>query len=350
MSHFESAVLPSFFRRRKCETRCIEYSKELPQGSFVLLKDISSRLNSWAFRQGLTVPTSALERYEYSMMNSTEMVFGQKASFLEENSLVTSMLSRVAGLHKTLSNDKPIGIVCAEAQYEKKLRARFPNIPIASLEVTRLVNRTGETVQGLGVRPGTGSLESQLSSMKRIFAAKGIRDVILVDDVIFSGDQTVDTNHLLNQMQLNVVGVYAGIATKQSLQRFEMEIPSTYISTTYAVSDPVDVVSSRDLLPGIENCGRTLNEQENTGAPYILPFGNPVEWASIERGKEKEYSKALIQAAIDLYLAIETASKKSIALGDLDRGILNSLTQECSWDHREVRVVAWLEKALSQIG
>lgn len=146
--------------------------------------------------------------------------------------------------------------------------------------------------------------------------------------------------YLYQGVQYSETPLLAGLSTLRD------KFPDVYIASSYSVSDPTDIVSSRDFLPGVANCGRTFPDGKDTGVPYLLPFGKPKEWASIPRSSENEVSDRLLQSAVELFSSIESSSGRPVLLGDLKRGILNTRTGESSHDEPKKRVVDYLKKSM----
>lgn len=57
-------------------------------------------------------------------------------------------------------------------------------------------------------------------------------------------------------------------------------------------------------------------------APYILPFGNPGEWASIPKDRQVPFSRFCLSQTEKLFEGIERASGKSVTCKDLTRGVV----------------------------
>src|SRR5205823_2993530 len=138
----------------------------------------------------------------------------------------------------------------------------------------------------------------------------GVDKAVLVDDVIFSGNLMSRVVASLGRVGIQIPVVCAGIAIQEGIdllakKGIEVRAVRRYVNV-------IDEVCERDFYPGVPLCGRLVKEAENTGAAYILPFGNPGKWASIPRKWQNPFSRFCIQQSIKLFEAIEEASGKRI--------------------------------------
>jgi hypothetical protein len=85
----------------------------------------------------------------------------------------------------------------------------------------------------------------------------------------------------------------------------------------------VDEVCERDFYPGVLLSGRTLYGSENVGLPYLLPFGDPVNWASIPEEKKYAFSEFCLNQTIKIFEEIELSSGRPVLCRDLERNIFS---------------------------
>lgn len=89
--------------------------------------------------------------------------------------------------------------------------------------------------------------------------------------------------------------------------------------------DVIDQICERDFYFGIAGSGiSVLTNTKVVKAPYFLPFGNPVERASIPKKYEKYFSDTCISRSISLWSEIERLSKRKIYIKDLPEQIQNT--------------------------
>lgn len=185
-----------------------------------------------------------------------------------------------------------------------------------SLELTRNVNLNGED-GGLRHRFGSNSLLKQLSVLKDT----GVKDVCLVDDVIFSGVLTERVIQSLSHLGISVPVVCAGIGIQEGIDRITTSSRGIYCLKTY--NDVMDEVCERDFYLGVPYSGRSLCDSQNIGLPYILPYGKPDKWASIPVLSQKSFSEFCINQTIILFEEIQKYSGRSIDCSDIERKVFN---------------------------
>lgn len=184
-----------------------------------------------------------------------------------------------------------------------------------SIELTRTVDLQGRD-KGLQHRVGSQTLLKQLDYLK----SQKINEVCLIDDVIYSGALMERVIKLLSHVKIKVPIVYAGIGIKMGVDRLLCGGREINCLKTYA--EVVDEVCERDFYPGIPYSGRSLIGKENVGLPYILPFGNPYEWASIPTERQEDFSEFCLNQVIKLFEEIEKYSDKKISCSIIERKLI----------------------------
>lgn len=124
---------------------------------------------------------------------------------------------------------------------------------------------------------------------------------------------------------IEVSGISTCIARKDSYDYFNSTLKQG-IKTGYLMEDNViDQICERDFYFGIAGSG--ISVQTGTKvvkAPYFLPFGNPVERASIPQEYATYFSNSCISRSITLWEEIEKLSKRKILIKDLPEQIQNT--------------------------
>jgi len=169
--------------------------------------------------------------------------------------------------------------------------------------------------RGLGGRVGTPGLLGQFRALKEA----GVNEVVLVDDVIFTGDLIKRTGKLLEKMGIKVPIVCAGIGITEGIE--QLNGFGKEVSCVREYKEVIDEICERDFYPGVPMCGRSLQGDENVGVPYILPFGNPGKWASIPSEWQEPLSRFCVGQTIRLFEAIEAKSNKVVQCRDLERKV-----------------------------
>lgn len=88
----------------------------------------------------------------------------------------------------------------------------------------------------------------------------------------------------------------------------------------------IDQICERDFYFGIAQSGISVrnNDGKVCKAPYFVPFGNPVERASIPKEQEIFFSEGCIKRSIALWESV----KKMIYVKDLPEIIMNAPLEE----------------------
>jgi len=183
-----------------------------------------------------------------------------------------------------------------------------------SIELTRKVNLQGID-QGLQHRFGSDSLQKQLSQLK----SHKIKEICLVDDVIFSGSLMERVIKLLSHIGIDVPVVCAGIGIQEGVNRIVSHNRKINCGKVY--NEVVDEVCERDFYLGIPYSGRSLAGSENIGLPYILPYGKPEKWASIPLELQEAFSEFCINQTITLFEEIQKNSNRKICCSDIERKV-----------------------------
>lgn len=268
------------------------------QNPYVVSGDIDLLLRRWAIKKKFVLPPDSFfcdlrddfcDAFKevfpaFELVSATELKSG------------ISYLVRESGL---------IPISLDQAYFHSKLR----------FDAARTVDAIGRDC-GLANRPGTPSLKRQLKSLARV----GSSEVVLVDDVLFTGSfiEQVISDFLKSGIKILLICVGIGIAEGICrINRLGYEIHYVYL-----YENVIDEICERDFYPGVPLAGRVLVGQQNVGVPYMLPWGNPGEWASIPDEYVVPLSKFCLSQTIKLFKEIEKSSNKIVTCADLDRGVL----------------------------
>ena len=163
---------------------------------------------------------------------------------------------------------------------------------------------------------GSSNLLRQLYQLK----VKGLKEVCLVDDVIFSGILTERVINLLSHMEISVPVVCAGIGIQEGIDRIIGDKREVICKKVY--KEVIDEVCERDFYLGVPCSGRSLIGSVNVGLPYILPFGKPEEWASIPLEFQKAFSDFCVNQTIFLFEEIQKISNKKVCCSDIERKVI----------------------------
>lgn len=186
------------------------------------------------------------------------------------------------------------------------------------LDLCRTVDGAGRDC-GLTHRPGTLNIDEQFQALG-VLAGQA---VVLVDDVVYSGELMEGVIHDLARLDIRVPVICAGIGIGEGVRRLARLRSEVRCVRTYA--DVIDEVCERDFYPGVPQAGRLLAGGKNIGVPYILPFGKPNRWASIPVSHEVVFSRFCIRQTIQLFEEIERCSNRLVLCSDLGRQVVGML-------------------------
>ena len=184
-----------------------------------------------------------------------------------------------------------------------------------NLEVARLVDKDGKD-RGLGHRSGTSPLAQQIRKLQM----SGMREVVVVDDVVFTGALLERIIKLLSRIRIRVPLICAGIGIAEGINRINGTKREIRCVRTY--EEVIDEVCERDFYPGVPLSGRLLVGDDNIGVPYILPFGKPESWASIPSEQATDFSRFCLHQTATLFDEIERHSDRPILCRDLGRKVV----------------------------
>lgn len=222
-----------------------------------------------------------------------------------------------AGIHQLLAKDhRPV--VSTDPVYANKH---------LMVNVTRACNHERVKQPGLHPRHGYESLERQFHHIAEHLGASAdhVVDITLVDDVIFSSNTLCELHdHALKahlRITRAVCGILIGTSNRTELKERNIQIDAAYaFSGEYPEPEVVDEICERDFFVFTPMTGRTLADQtQNAGFPYIEPFGDARNWASIAPEKVHEVSRALIELNVDLLKQIEGQLGHAIEFAHLQR-------------------------------
>lgn len=177
------------------------------------------------------------------------------------------------------------------------------------LEINRLFDSKGRSM-GLGPRPGNPPVEQQI--MQKVHQLVG-RDVVVVEDGIFSGVTMQNVAKKLQDRKIRVAAMVAGFkcisSTLSWLSHSDYEL-----TTTNDYGDVVDWIPDHDFLPFVPGGGKVLgvdfngkvypfydHQKVSYAVPYIRPYGDTANWASIPADKTQEFSRRCIDLTRGLF-------------------------------------------------
>ncbi|OHA17436.1 MAG: hypothetical protein A3G52_02200 [Candidatus Taylorbacteria bacterium RIFCSPLOWO2_12_FULL_43_20] len=184
-----------------------------------------------------------------------------------------------------------------------------------NLEIARLVDKNGKDC-GLGHRAGTPPIVQQIKRLQM----SGLREVVVVDDVVFSGALLERIVDLLSRIHIRVPLICAGVGIAEGINRINGTKREIRCACTY--EEVIDEVCERDFYAGVPLSGRLLVGDDNIGVPYLLPFGKPESWASIPSEYATDFSRFCLHQTKTLFDEVERHSGRPVLCQDLGRKVV----------------------------
>lgn len=183
------------------------------------------------------------------------------------------------------------------------------------------------------------SLDSQIIRLSKNLRNK---EILLADDVVFSGSVLKNIIKRFDAFGVRVVGVITSICTNEAYTYFNLNLKYG-IKTNYIMSDDViDQICERDFYFGIAGSGIVVDVKEELyKAPYFKPYGNPYERASIPLEYEKYFSKGCLDRSIYLWEEIDKQKNEKTKISELPEKIIYTKENE--------EVVKTLKKEMERI-
>lgn len=161
--------------------------------------------------------------------------------------------------------------------------------------------------------------------IKRISSCLQKKEILLADDVVFSGSVLKKIINKFNLLGINVVGIISSICTNSSYDYFNTNLKYG-VKTNYVLGDEViDQICERDFYFGIAGSGIVIDNGKGLyKAPYFKPYGDPCERASIPKEYEIAFSKGCLDRSIYLWEEIEKLKKSPVYMYELPERIINT--------------------------
>ncbi len=211
---------------------------------YVVSLDKTSLLNKWSKDTGYSLPSSD---YLLGMARDLENVlsgyFNGIVVMVEEEEIR-------GGLEKMVASSNYPVYSLDRAYIDGRMKVA------GFIDITRAVDEDLQSI-GLFPRPGYPSIDHQL----RQIARSGNSEIALVDDVIFSGKDLIETIcPRLQKLGSKVVKIYAGIGVGTGVELLRDNGFDVQCVREFPVV--IDEVCERDFFAGIPMSGRTLIDRE----------------------------------------------------------------------------------------
>ncbi len=272
---------------------------------YVVSADTKGLLTSWAKKNQLTLPSSD---YFQGMLKDLERTLGQ---YFDQVDIVPEDFLR-RGLNEVIKNS-PVPVVSLDRAYVNPKQENLAGF----LDVTRTVDPQLNNT-GLGSRALEMVLEKQIKQLSNKQSGQAIA---LVDDVIFEGKTMLELVQKLNKKGVSVDAVYAGITIQEGQDLLEQS--GLKVNSLLTYDQVTDEICERDFVVGAPYSGRSVVNGQNgiEGAPYLYPFGKPVEWASIPEENASDFSLFCLYQAVQLWVKTERLSGQDISTKQISKPV-----------------------------
>lgn len=166
---------------------------------------------------------------------------------------------------------------------------------------------------------------NQIKSISKELKQKGRYDIILADDVVFSGNVLKKIIKCFFENRIRVVGIRSAISTIESYRFFNEKLKLGLKCGCLLEENVIDQICERDFYFGIAQSGISiLKDGKVLKSPYFVPFGEPTKRASIPKEYEIIFSNGCLARSMFLWKFIENNSKRKVYMRDLPEKIVGT--------------------------
>lgn len=181
-----------------------------------------------------------------------------------------------------------------------------------SVALTR--NGKGPRFQSMGAQPRYRHNPPVQEQFNRVSGMKPGPEVAIIDDVVFTGGTIVNAVDALAKRGIAVKKIIANVAMTAAINRLSMLGIETVADRVY--EDVIDEVCARDFLVGMPEGGRNvlLPDGQHACAPYIQPFGDTGNWASIPEDARENFSRRMLETSHAFWSEMENANGQRLGI------------------------------------
>lgn len=210
-------------------------------------------------------------------------------------------------------------------------------LPVVSLD-DRYVNFAGDYLgvsrgidsdyndTGYVARGGYPAIDKQIDTI-----ARSAGEVVLVDDVLFSGEMLEWVIEQLDRRNTKVAAVVCGIAMAEGVDRLNKRGLTVDAGEVFDEVD--DEICERDFAI-VSGSGRRLSTANANALYFDKSFGSPEKWASIPASAVDEFSNNCIERSANLV----TSDVRIEAIGNFVGYAEKGNAREVIMDRLEVRL------------
>ncbi len=198
---------------------------------------------------------------------------------------------------------------------------------VFSLDCTRM---TGQDKLVSRLNPlDVDGVGKQVERLAKLFKRCDVNQIILADDVVYSGSVITKILKLFREEDVEVVGVISAISSEDAYIKFNRELKYGLKCGYLMKEGVIDEICERDFNFGIAQAGMSiLVDGKVYKALYFLPFGDPIGRASIPEDKAVPFSKSCANRGIAFWQETQNKSNKVLLMRDLPELVLNTTPDE----------------------
>ena len=201
------------------------------------------------------------------------------------------------------------------------------------LDCTR-VNGTNEIVSRK-----SESLDSQIKRITEVLPSK---EIILADDVVFSGSVLRSIIKRFSDYGIKVVGIISSICSYDGYEYFNKSLKYGIKTKVLMLEDVIDQICERDFYFGVAGSGIMISTDDGMyKAPYFKPYGNPYERASIPLEYVDFFSRGCLERSLYLWEDMDNIRDSKTKILELPERIINTKEND--------EVVKTLKKEIKRI-
>ena len=201
------------------------------------------------------------------------------------------------------------------------------------LDCTR-VNGTNEIVSRK-----SESLDSQIKRITEVLPSK---EIILADDVVFSGCVLRSIIKRFSDYGIKVVGIISSICSYEGYEYFNKSLKYGIKTKALMLEDVIDQICERDFYFGVAGSGIMISTDDGMyKAPYFKPYGNPYERASIPLEYVDFFSRGCLERSLYLWEDMDNIRDSKTKILELPERIINTKEND--------EVVKTLKKEIKRI-
>ena len=148
------------------------------------------------------------------------------------------------------------------------------------------------------------------------------KEIILADDVVFSGTVLKTIIQKFSQNGISVIGIRACISSREGYDYFNNTLYAGLKCGFLMSKDVIDQICERDFYYGVAGSGISVREGgEILKSPYIKPFGEPDIRASVPLQYVNPFSYGCLKRSIALWEESGRLTNRDIMVSDLPEKI-----------------------------